>query len=288
MCSQRIVVMIALAMFLTACATDRPHNEVLIFGTSTKLAVDVSAPVQNAGIPEFTMGYKRQEAVWMPLKPNDAEAQQASDQLNSCTQSLKEVGVISTADIKEACLKAVIPANKYVSFSSGVESNKGGAALEVDTYSVFASFGGSGNLSFSSASGNLAQFFATGIAAQRLGANPAVGNALNAKAPEAEKEKAEAATEKSKEVQALLASGATLEQAERLTSNVPALRIQMSNEANMAMGCVNGWLSANKLPDNLEQSSKDDINRLKTNKAALQDEILNDQSLRKNIIAQCG
>lgn len=288
MYSRRIIGLIISTVLLTACATYKPHNEVLIFGTTTKLAADISAPVQNAGVPEFTIGYKRQEAVWMPLKPNDYDSSRASDQLNSCTQSLSEIGVISAAKIKEACLRAVIPANKYVSFSSGVNSDRGGTGLEVDTYSVFASFGGSGNLSFSNASGNLAQFFATGIAAQRLGANPAVGNALNAKAPEAEQKKAEAEVEKSKEVQALLASGATPEQAESLAKNVPSLRTQSVDETNQAMGCVNAWLSTNKLPDRLPQSSKDEINRLKTNKLNLKEEIWNDQALRKSIITQCG
>lgn len=186
--------LVVLLLFLGGCALHRdknPHNNVLVFGTTTKFALDVAAPVQNASIPEFTLGYKRLEAVWMPLKPNNEinsskknEISKLIGNLNECMSGLSDIG-LDKSQLANFCLTSILPADKYVSISSGVDSQKGGSSIEIDTYSVFASLGAKGALSFSNASGNLAQFFATGVAAQRLGANPAVGFALNAEAPEA-------------------------------------------------------------------------------------------------------
>ena len=59
------------ALMLTACETPR-HSNTLIFGTNTKVALDVSAD-QIKQTPSITLGYTRQEAVWMPLMPNVAD-----------------------------------------------------------------------------------------------------------------------------------------------------------------------------------------------------------------------
>ena len=242
-------------LLVSGCVTHRdrnPHNDVLIFGTSTKLALDVSAPIQNASIPEFTLGYKRLEAVWMPLKPQIPQsagppanyyAQRMStliSGLNSCTASLA-IAIPDSQERAKFCLAALLPADKYVSFSSGVSSDKGGGDFEIDTYSVFASLGAKGGLSFNSASGNLAQFFATGIAAQRLGANPDVGLALNAKAPEQNKKEADAEIEKSKEVQALIEGGASPEEAVRLANGTQAAVEKLQNEITATKTCVVAW-----------------------------------------------
>lgn len=55
---------------LSGCLNGVQHNDVLIFGTDTKLALDVSASATGGGTPEVTIGYKRAEAVWMPLVAN--------------------------------------------------------------------------------------------------------------------------------------------------------------------------------------------------------------------------
>lgn len=201
--------LLVVSILFTACATSKPHNDVMIFGTSTNIGVEVGAPVQNAGIPAFKIGYNRHEAVWMPLKPNHSaiegddaviRATNASKALNACDTTLR-TSILDTSRRQSICLDFVLPTNKYVSSSAGISPDKGGVIREVDTYSVFASFGGSGNLSLNNASGNLAQFFATGVAAQRLGANPAIGLALNARsdAAVAEISKADAALVKVRE-----------------------------------------------------------------------------------------
>jgi len=118
---------------LFGCATPK-HSNTLIFGTNTKFALDVSA--DTSGSPSVTVGYKRQEAVWMPLLANkDKEGEPAS-----CTE--------------DNCLY------------------KGEAGNNADTYSVLASFGakfsGTGDTSGANAEGGLAQYFATGLAARIL------------------------------------------------------------------------------------------------------------------------
>ena len=129
---------------LAGCATS-DHNNTLVFVTSTKLALDVSA--SPTGTPDFTLGYKRYEGVWMPLivnkKSNDNVTTAGCDEAsNNCMYQGKEHG-----------------------------DNK------TDTYSVLASFGaefsggasgGADEQSTAQGGGGLAQFFATGIAAQKL------------------------------------------------------------------------------------------------------------------------
>jgi hypothetical protein len=122
---------------LVASCVNQPHNDVLIFGTNTKVAFDISADPANAGTPSFTLGYKRQELALVPLKANGT--------------LLKEGETIGDTAV----------GRKYIG-EDGTNRK--------DAYSVFASFGSE----FSSGTGNkaaLSQFFATGIAAQNLGKN---------------------------------------------------------------------------------------------------------------------
>ncbi len=192
----------ALALTTGACGVlGQPHNDVLIFGTTTKVALDVSAPVQNGALPEFTLGYKRNEGVWMPLKQNgpmsagsEMDVDKAVAELQKCTKKLTEEASLTASDAAARCAGYILPAGKYVSYASGVDKEHGGANAEVDTYSVFASFGGRGGIGFNAANGSLAQFFATGIAAQRLGANPGLTAALKAEDPAAATAAAKAAT----------------------------------------------------------------------------------------------
>lgn len=129
----QITLLAAIPVFVGGCA-NMPHNDVLIFGTNTKVAFDVSADPANAGSPNFTLGYKRQEIALVPLRANGT--------------LVTENGTI---DITEK-------GNKYI----GIDDKR------QDTYSVFASFGAN----FAAGTQNeaaLSQFFATGIAAQNLG-----------------------------------------------------------------------------------------------------------------------
>ena len=118
---------------MSGCSTP-DHTNTLIFGTNTKVGLDVSC--ETTGVPSISVGYKRQEAVWMPLLANkDAEGTPAD-----CHQ--------------ESCL------------FEGKDGN------DKDTYSVIASFGasfsGKADKGEARAEGALAQFFATGLAARIL------------------------------------------------------------------------------------------------------------------------
>lgn len=145
MCSnlQRITIVTFIGLLLVGCATPQ-HTNTLIFGTNTKLALDISQSPTN--LPSVTFGYKREEAVWMPLVANIDKDGKPCD--------------VST--------------NKPDCLFQGKDTIDG-RITSVDTYSVLASFGakfngeavGSGAPS-AKAGGGLAQFFATGIAARKL------------------------------------------------------------------------------------------------------------------------
>jgi hypothetical protein len=137
---------IMLLFFLSGCATPK-HSNTLIFGTNTKFALDVS--VDSTGQPSITVGYKRQEAVWMPLLAN------------------KEGTPAECRDIKD-CTYLYI----------GKEDNT------QDTYSVLASFGAkfSGetvSTSGANVGGGIAQYFATGLAARKLAENNKIAETLS-------------------------------------------------------------------------------------------------------------
>lgn len=138
-----------MGLLLSGCATPQ-HTNTLIFGTNTKLALDISQSPTN--LPSITFGYKREEVVWMPLLANvdkDGKPCNPTSAINKDTADESEV----TSD----CL---------------FQGNDG---KDKDTYSVLASFGAkfNGEAVGSSApsakgGGGLAQFFATGIAAREL------------------------------------------------------------------------------------------------------------------------
>lgn len=133
-----ILSMCSLTLFV-GCESTPKHTNVLIFGTNTKVAFDISAN-PTTSTPSITLGYARQEAVWMPLlanSPNGNPADCADCNGNNCLF-------------------------------------KGSEGGNNDTYSVIASFGasfsgsGSGSATGTKAEGGLAQYFATGLAARIL------------------------------------------------------------------------------------------------------------------------
>lgn len=146
----------AATLLLAGCDMPR-HNDVLIFGTDTKVALDLSTDIANANAPSMTLGYKRREAVWMPL----SMGRDAPD------PACNIVAQDSTCEI------VVVDGRKYVAIP---ESGKGR-----DSYSVFASFGLKNSVSAGSVSSDLAQFIATGVAAQRLAEKESITKALTAK-----------------------------------------------------------------------------------------------------------
>lgn len=144
---QGLIALVAIGV--GACSTP-DHSNVLIFATNTKVALDV-AVAPTTSTPEITLGYKRQEGVWMPLTPNVGSTKERTSA--KCEAGVEKCGFIGTqTDTKDGDKR--------------------------DAYSVLASFGanftagaqgpGSQGPASTTAGGGLAQFFATGIAAQKL------------------------------------------------------------------------------------------------------------------------
>ncbi|MDZ4814330.1 MAG: hypothetical protein SGI99_17230, partial [Pseudomonadota bacterium] len=184
------------ACLLASCATR--HHDVLIFGTDTSLGVNVGADPANAQVTNISIGYKRREAVWMPLIVNATESAvycaQFDRDTGECIKRLPGVVCIEPVDAQpEECARWGQSASwnpKYLGEAKGVSNQVGGSTLESDTYSVFASFGGEASGGTGTAKAAVAQFFATGIAAQRLGASDNASKLISTSPVDAEGEQA--------------------------------------------------------------------------------------------------
>ena len=145
---------------LSGCATD---NNTLIFGTSTNIGLDVSAAPNQGGAPQLTLGYKRAEGVWMPLREIPATTTPPSDN----------------------------PTAMYQSQNDGPDG-----VVRKDAYSVFASIGakfnGSAKTTEAQAGAGLAQFFATGAAAVNVSQNEALVTVLKISDPASSQAQAQA------------------------------------------------------------------------------------------------
>ena len=169
-------------LLLGGCVQATRHSNAMVFGTNTSFGIKVGTDATQ--IPSVLVGYNRQEAVVLPLVANVGEAGgtdgngQTLNRLKPCDLTIPVTASSGTFAIHPCSLVAV-----------------NGKAM--DSYSVLASFGADFDASgggSNAAKGGLAQYFATGVAAQLLAATGgasvvAVGNAATAsaiKAPNAE------------------------------------------------------------------------------------------------------
>ncbi len=125
-------------LMVSGCAVK--HSDVLVFGTNTNYGVTVAMTMPE-NTPHLNVGYKRQEAVWMPLAINADKSAMAR----------KVKGGSEANDIK------------YMG-----KEHVQGKVIKEDTYSVLASFGSKVRGSQGNVSSGIAQYFATGVAAQQL------------------------------------------------------------------------------------------------------------------------
>ncbi|MCR9219225.1 MAG: hypothetical protein NXI21_03265 [Alphaproteobacteria bacterium] len=90
-----VILAVAAVAVLGAC--ERSRN-VLVFGTDTIVALDVSGDA--SGTPGLTLGYKRREAVWLPLASDDkADAEfTAGPDGRDAYSVLASFGLETTAD----------------------------------------------------------------------------------------------------------------------------------------------------------------------------------------------
>jgi hypothetical protein len=134
---------------LSGCVQMTRHSNTLVFGTNTSFGIKVGADA--TATPGITVGYSRQEAVIMPLVANTADNGRTQA---PCPQVVVD-GTVSVLELPASCRLV------------GTDSRN-----HTDTYSVLASFGArfgseleSGNAALN---GQIAQYFATGIAARLL------------------------------------------------------------------------------------------------------------------------
>lgn len=175
----KISLFIALAL-LAGCGSTPHHTNVMVFGTNTKFGLDASVNPAG-GTPDFTVGYKRQEVVWMPLLANQSFPPTPVQCPNKCDT----VSPTKKTACEEQCTaERLAPrpgkcgsTNCMFVGADSTANGEGSNDTRKDTYSVLASFGaefggratGSGGQGTSaSGSGGLAQFFATGLAARDL------------------------------------------------------------------------------------------------------------------------
>jgi hypothetical protein len=146
------------AVTLSGCAQMTRHSNTMVFGTNTSFGIKVGADA--TATPGITVGYSRQEAVIMPLVANTGGT---PDGLLPCP-----VGPDGKLPIE--CLLV------------GMNGSTHGDMR--DAYSVFASFGTKfgANAGTPQASGQIAQYFATGVAAQKLAESGAATIALGSAA----------------------------------------------------------------------------------------------------------
>ena len=135
-------------LVLSACTQMPKHGNMLIFGTNTSYGVNVGKDASQT--PTAQIGFIRQEVALIPLLAHTAAEGQKGD-LIPCP-SATVIKKQTPEDIKIENLKDC----KFVAIDNGNQ----------DSYSTLASFGA--KTLFGSGDTRLAQYFATGIAAQRL------------------------------------------------------------------------------------------------------------------------
>jgi hypothetical protein len=143
---RRIIATIAVfagALSLGGCVQMTRHSNTMVFGTNTSFGISVGSDATST--PSITVGYKRQEAVIMPLVAN-TEAD--GEKLNPCKQ-------MADGSLPESCI--------LMGRTNDDTGNR-------DTYSVLASFGAKFGATSTQpeAKGAIAQYFATGLAARTL------------------------------------------------------------------------------------------------------------------------
>ena len=149
----RLVATLALsgvmAGLLPGCVS---NPNAMVFGTNTVLGISAGASATNS--PSVTVGYKRQEAVVMPLVAN---VKMNGEELNACP-----IDALATG--KHPCV-----------LTSSESDGKG--ADQTDALSVLASFGTQYGAKGQNPAveGEISQYFATGLAARRLAEQAGIG-----------------------------------------------------------------------------------------------------------------
>ena len=179
---------------LGGCVQATRHSNTMVFGTNTTVGVKVGRDVHQ--MPNVLIAYDRQEAVIMPLLANTGEKPGSQNMLTPCAPATEITTTIGGTPPTTTWQKlndeiafgtdgkATVHPCKFVGVRTGPDN-----FLIQDSYSVLASFGAKlkGNGTDGTGAAGLAQYFATGAAAQTLALNGgaaiiAVGDAAKAAA----------------------------------------------------------------------------------------------------------
>jgi len=184
----------------SACSQMPKHSNALIFSTNTTMGLKVGRDVNSA--PAINIGYERQEVALVPVYANTASETSNGGDLVPCPE-----------------------ANASDCVLNGIRGDFG----DRDSYSTLASFGGSfgGGIAADSTEGRvaLAQYFATGIAAQQLALS---GGANIVQVGGDTKAKADAAADIAGEVRRSRAALEKIEKGELIAQGI----LSGMNEAN--------------------------------------------------------
>ena len=157
MCRPKATLAMLVCAALSGCSMPS-HSNALIFATNTVIALDVSAS-PTAGAPNITLGYKRQEAAWVPLLANQGSGDPKDRKAFGCSRPGQTRETPPAPDPNADYIGCVF---------------KGTAATnDSDAYSVMASLEGGADISTNPTTGvttktSIGQYFATGLAARYL------------------------------------------------------------------------------------------------------------------------
>lgn len=150
-CSITIAILGSLS--LGGCMQMTRHSNTLVFGTNTSFGIVVGTDATSA--PSIAVGFKRQEAVVMPLIAN----------------------VNSNGELLSPCLIGPAQGDPHGAAPIGTAATHPCLLVgrdgdgKTDAYSVLASFGTKYDAGNQGVGGSIAQYFATGVAAQHLALN---------------------------------------------------------------------------------------------------------------------
>lgn len=139
----RLLSVSMLTMALGGCAQMTKHSNTMVFATDTGIGIKVGQDVNQ--MPAIEIGYSRQEAALVPLLANTSV--ESNGQLAPCSEVITSTNTLSL---------------------SGCHFRATHNGDDRDAYSTMASFGTKVSAGSDTAGMAVAQFFATGIAAQHL------------------------------------------------------------------------------------------------------------------------
>nr|WP_137678074.1 hypothetical protein [Parerythrobacter lutipelagi] len=176
---------------LGGCVQATRHSNTMVFGTSTTVGLKVGQDVNQ--VPQVLIAYDRQEAVIMPLLANTGEKSNSGNLLSPCPAVAPNSPPKPPAELTSD--------EKFAHPCKFVGVRKSEQNLEIqDSYSVLASFGAriEGEAADTKGTVGIAQYFATGVAAQLLAATGgaavvSVGSAAESSASNPDKANAAAA-----------------------------------------------------------------------------------------------